>query len=400
LKVTIRVMNKLKLAVLFGGRSPEHEVSIISALQVLNALDQSKYDLLPVYISKDGKWILGDETFLKPETFRDLKKITSRNTRMVLSPETEDGGLVEINHRLILLRRLKKEKVDLFIPVFHGRFGEDGSIQGLFELAGAAYAGCGLLSSAIGIDKIASKLIAKSLNIPTSKGILVTEIDWRKQKSRLTEKLSDNLNFPLYVKPARLGSTIGVSRVESKKGLTEALEVAFFYDTRVLVEEGLKNAREINISLMGNNPYRFSVCEEPVTGKELLSFEDKYLSGSESNKGMAGAKRKIPALIKKTTERKIKDYAKEFFTHIDGKGIARLDFLISKDEKTILFNEINTMPGSLAFYLWAESGINFSRMLDQLIKLALENKQEKDKLTTVFKSNILANFKGIKGGKL
>jgi len=208
------------------------------------------------------------------------------------------------------------------------------------------------------------------------------------------------MDFPVFVKPAHLGSSIGITKARDIKELEDALDVAFFYDTKVVVEKSLENAKEVNISILGNNPYEVSVCEMPVSSGDVLSFEDKYITKGKASKGMASAQRLIPAPIKKETAKKIEDYANKFFAEIGGQGIARIDFLVSHDEKEIYFNEINTMPGSVAFYLWKEKGITFDKLVQKLIDLGMKRSEEKKKLITTFKSNILSGFsstKGIKG---
>lgn len=384
------IVNNKKVAVLFGGVSTEHEVSVISGIQVLNSLDQNKYDILPIYITKEGRWIKGDESFYNIETFKSLQKLNNKRSSFIV-PDKAINYLVEAPKGFTLLNLLLKDEIDVVIPVFHGRLGEDGSIQGLLEMANLAYVGCGVTASAIGMDKMISKRIAQSIAVPVLPGNWVSEDNKR--------NAMDNLKFPVYVKPVHLGSSIAVTKVNSKKGLEEALDVALFYDNKVLVEQGLTDAKEVNISLVGNNPYEFSSIEMPIPLNEALSFEDKYLSEGGKSSGMASLQRIIPAPIKTETKNKIQEYAVSFFSEIGGEGIVRMDFLLTKDENKIYLNEINTMPGSLAFYLWKEKGVSFQKLLDKLIDLGIRRKNKKEKLTTVFESNILENFGGAKGIK-
>ncbi len=384
-------MDRFTIAVLFGGMSTEHEVSIVSGIQVLNALDKSKYNVLPIYITKDGQWIKGDEGFYKAETFKNLNKAIDGKKSLFISPDTSINYLVEKPNSYTFLKPLVKEEIDVIFPVFHGRFGEDGSIQGLFEMAQIPYVGCGVTAAAIGMDKMISKRVARAIDVPTLPG------NWVNEKSK--SYAMDGLKYPVYIKPVHLGSSIAVTRARNKKELDEALEVAFFYDDKVLVEQGLENAKEVNISLLGNDPYEISPTEMPVATSEILSFKDKYLSSGGKSQGMASLKRIVPAPIKSATEKKIQEYAVKFFSEIGGEGIVRMDFLLTKDEKHVYLNEINTMPGSLAFYLWKEKGMTFEKLLDKLIDLAVERKKAKEKLNTTFESNILENFGGSKGGK-
>jgi len=384
-------MSKLKVAVLFGGISTEHEISIISAIQVMNALNKGKYDIIPLYITKKGEWIRGDESYFNPSTFKDLEKAVKGKKSCFISPDSTTKYLIEKPESFTFLKTFVKEEIDIVFPVFHGRLGEDGSIQGLLEVAGIPYVGCGVTASAIGMDKMITKRIAQSINIPTLLGNQIT--------TKNSKDAMNGLKFPVYVKPVHLGSSIGVKRAANNKELREALEIGFFYDDKVLVEQGLQNMKEVNISLIGNNPYEVSPTEMPIASSEILSFKDKYLSEDGKSRGMASLKRIIPAPIKKETQNKVEMYATKFFAEIGGEGIVRMDFLLTKDEKKIYLNEINTMPGSLAFYLWKEKGINFTELLDKLIKLGLERAERKRKVNTTFESNVLQNFGGSKGSK-
>lgn len=392
-------MTKIKVGVIFGGRSPEHEVSIITGIQVMEALNKDKYEVVPIYISKEGKWVRGDSSFLKPETYINLDKIKGLKKTLVMSSDPNIKGLLSENNNISFSKSFASEGLDVVFPTFHGRYGEDGSIQGLFEMSGVPYVGCDVQASAIGMDKCVSKRVAQSVGAPVLNDEWVLSSQWNQDKNLIIDSLNRKLNFPVFVKPARLGSSIGLNKAHDKKELKEFLEIAFFYDTKVMVEESLEGAREVNISILGNNPYQVSVCEMPVSFGEILSFEDKYTSKKGPSKGMASAKRLIPAPIKESTRKKIEEYAKSFFAEIGGQGMARIDFLISNDESNIYLNEINTLPGSIAFYLWKEAGITFDELVDKLVNLAFERSEQKNKLISTFKSNILSGFKGTKGIK-
>lgn len=392
-------MNKIKVGVLFGGRSPEHEVSIITGIQVMEALDKDKYEVLPIYISKEGKWIQGDKTFLSPSTFINLESINkNQKNTLVMSSDPNIKGLITENKRL-LSKSFSSENLDIVFPVFHGRYGEDGSIQGLFEMSGIPYVGCDVATSAIGMDKTVSKRVAIAVGIPVLKDIWVLSSAWKENRKKTISEVKSKLKFPLFVKPARLGSSIGLNKAHNISELEEYLDVACFYDTKIMLEESMEEAKEVNISILGNNPYEVSVCEMPISSGEVLSFEDKYTSKKGPSKGMASAKRIIPAPINESTKRRIQEYAKTFFAEIGGQGLARIDFLVSKDESKVYLNEINTLPGSVAFYLWKETGISFETLVDKLVTLGFERSVEKNKLITTFNSNILSGFKGSKGIK-
>ena len=387
------------ILVMYGGVCPEHEVSIVSALQVMNALKGAGFKVLPLYISKEGGWYLGGNKYLNPKSYKNLEDVKKNGKRVVISPDREwdllakgwlgFGGM--------------EEKIDVIFPMFHGRLGEDGAVQGVLEHADLPYVGCGITASATGMDKYVTKRVAESLGIKVIKDVLVTDADWENDKKNLRNKI-EKLKWPIFVKPVRLGSSIGVERLTKKTDLNDALEVAFRFDSRVLVEEAVEKPTEVNISILGNDPYRCSVTEKPVTAAEVLSFEDKYVGEGGKSKGMASAKRIIPAPVSEKIKKEIEAAAVSIFRAIDGKGISRLDFLVDSKEN-VYFNEINTMPGSLSFYLWKASGVSFKKLVTELVRLAEEEWKAKNKQVTVFSSNILAGFasggsKGSKGSKV
>jgi len=383
-------MNKIKVAVVYGGVSPEHEVAIVSALQVMNALKGAEFEVVPVYISKQGHWFLGNDKFMKPELYRNLSDLLRSAKRVIVSPDPEYGWL----KKGFLGFGPVDTAPDVVFPVIHGRGGEDGTLQGLLELSGVPYVGCTVTASAVKIDKYLAKLIAGSLGIDVLADRLVVKGE------KLTKEDRRKIRYPVMVKPVGLGSSIGLSRVEKEKDLDNALEVAFCYDRRVMIEKGLNEFDEVNVSVLGNGPYQVSATEQPVASEKILSFADKY-EGQSKQKGMAGAKRLIPAKQKPEVIKKIEKYAVDFFRAIGGKGVARVDFMVTKDGK-IYFNEINTMPGSVAFYLWEASGVSFSKLVSRLVELAVGEHDEKKRLINTFESNILAGFAsmGLKGGKV
>lgn len=380
---------------LYGGVNPEHEVSIVTALQVMNALKEADYEVIPGYISKQGSWYLGDRRFLEPELYKDLSQVKSAGKQFILSAD----------RRLRLLEKGwlgfggSSLDFEVVFPVFHGRAGEDGSMAGLLELSGAPYVGCGVVAGSVGVDKYVAKRVAKSLGIKVLPDRLVSKEQWQEEREKVEGKIKE-LGLPVYVKPVGLGSSIGLSRVEEWGELGEAIEVALAYDQRVLVEQGLEEPQEVNISLLGNGPYQVSVTEEPISSGQVLSFEDKYLregGKKQRSEGMASAERVMPAKVSEEMIERIEQQARRIFAAIDGKGIARVDFMVEEDQ--LYFNELNTMPGSLAFFLWEEVGIEFTELVTRLIELAKEDWKSKDKLVTTFESNILAGFsrRGLKG---
>jgi len=380
-------MNKKIVMVVYGGVSPEHEVAVITALQVMNALKASGHFVVPIYISKEGNWFLGKDDYLKPDTYKDLVKTERLGKRVIFSPD-RNFGLLSKGFLGFFPSEVQPEVI---FPVVHGKNGEDGTLQGLFELANIPYVGCGVTASGVKIDKFVAKKVAASLGIKVIKDVLVG----KGEPPDLT-----GIKFPVFVKPIGLGSSIGLTKVNEKADLADALEVAFCYDTRVMIEEAIDNPREVNIAILGNDPYELSVTEQPVASGEVLSFDDKYVGEAGKGRGMAGAKRYIPAKVDQKTIKLIEKKSLEFFRCIGGMGIARIDFMIDK-RGAIYFNEINTMPGSLAFYLWEKSGYPFPKLVNRLVELAVSSWETKQGLIRSFETNILSSFAtgGVKGGR-
>lgn len=363
----------MRVMVMYGGVSPEHEVSVISGLQVAKALRRFGYYVMEVYLSKDGTWFLNRGSGFDVKTLIDMGKVQKNSKKILMTTNKIFPVWIE---GLFGYSPLENQP-DVVFPVLHGRSGEDGTLQGLLELNGLPYVGCGVTASGIKIDKYIGKKLAESLGISVTRDVLFIK----------GEKLNvDSVKFPAFVKPVGLGSSIGVQRVETKKDLREAVDVAFCYDRRVMVEEAIDSPIEVNISVVGNKDLEISITEQPVKIGDLLSFDDKYRGSSLE--GMAGSKRYMPAKISRDKIKKIEEHAKSYFRLIGGKGIARVDFMMDKTGK-IFFNEINTMPGSLAFYLWEKTGKNFGSLVSQLVQLALDEDKAKQKLITKFESNIL-----------
>jgi len=378
-------MNKnLNILVVYGGVSPEHEVAVITAVQAMNALKEEGFGVIPVYISKEGFWYKGDNRYLDPRFYKDLEKVKKAGTSFIIPANRDIHSL----SRGWLGFSAVEESFDVVFPVFHGQNGEDGTIQGLLEMANIPYVCGGTLTGSAGMDKFVTKRIAESIGINVTKDFLITKGTYNKKTSQ--EKAKD-LGYPVYVKPANLGSSIGITRVKNASDLSDAIEVAFHYDDRILIEKAVDLEKEINISVLGNNPYEVSITEQPIASGDLLSFEDKYVSNAKKTHGMASLKRLIPAQISKDETKQIQNWAKDIFGAINGKGLARVDFMMDKKGK-IYFNEINTIPGALAFFLWEKAGYPFGKLVAKLVDLAIESWKLKQKKTTVFKSNILAGL--------
>jgi D-alanine-D-alanine ligase len=352
--------------------------------------------VVPIYISRNGKWLTG-------QPLADIKTFKTANLEELmgvretaLPPTTEYPGLVTPPVAGYLAKNSFR-RLDVVFPTIHGTHGEDGTLQGLFELANLPYVGCGVLASAVANDKIIAKAVLKTHNIPVLDGFAFSRADWRTDRNTILEKL-DEVGYPLFVKPATLGSSIGISRPADKAAAIAAIEMALGFDRRVLAEKALEGALEINCAVLGNDNPRASLLEQPISFQDFFTFEEKYLSGKKG-KGMAGAERKIPAPISAALTEKVRAIAVCAFKAIDGRGTARLDFLIRGNE--VYLNEINTLPGSLAFYLWQAEGMSPSSLVDELIRLAVEAHQEKRRTIYDYRSELVnqASSRGLKGGK-
>lgn len=365
---------KKRVGVIFGGRSVEHEVSVITGLQVIENIDKSKYEVVPIYIDKEGKWLIGDSL----SNFDNFKKKDFKNVKeVVITPNYNNYKIYSHPEKTGLFSKKILETLDVIFPAVHGTNGEDGTLQGLFELMNIPYVGGSVLASSVGMDKVMMKSVFKSYDLPMVDYMWFYRSRWEEDKEKLIEEIENTLGYPVFVKPANLGSSIGISKAKDRESLIEAVEVAIRYDRKIIVEKGVEKPREINCSVIGyDDKLKTSVCEEPVGWKELLSFEDKYIKSN--TKGAKGERRIIPADISDEIRNKIEDLAKKAFMAIDCRGIARIDFLLD-DKNNIYVNEINTMPGSIAYYLWEPKGISFKELINELIEIAIKCHDEKNK---------------------
>ena len=392
--------NKKNIAIFFGGKSPEHEVSIITGLQVLNNIDTEKYNPIPVYVAKNGKWYYNPK-FTDPDVFKDMQKIPFRSTEVTLSPEPTRKTLTEVNNPL--LRKKLNVKIDCVFPCFHGSFGENGAFQGLFEITEIPYVGSGILGSALGMDKVVGKDIYKAHNISTAPYEVFHKSQLEEDMDAVLSQLERSLNYPMFVKPAVGGSSIGVTKAKDRVQLKNALEIAATFDSKIIVEQSIENAKEINISVIGNygGELKVSECEQVFNSGEFLTYDDKYAGKEGRSKGMASTERKIPAEISKKAKSLIQKTAKEVFQALNCCGLVRVDFLLKEDPLEAFVIEINTIPGSMSFYLWGPTGLSFKDMITKLINLSEERFAQNSKNTSTFESNILEDFKpGLKSPKL
>lgn len=372
------------VGILFGGRSVEHEVSVITAMQIIENIDKTKFYPIPIYINKNGEWLVS-ESFLKFESFKNEKFENVK--KIILSPNYKDNNLYIHPNDIKLFTKKDLESIDVFFPAFHGTNGEDGTIQGLLELIGLPYVGAGVLSSSVGMDKIIMKDIFKSNNIPVVDYTYYYRSTWKLRKEDLLKDIESKIAYPLFVKPANLGSSIGISKVKSNVDLEGAIELAFSYDRKIIIEKAVENPREINCAVMGyEDDLEVSLCEEPLGWKEILSFEDKYVKqGGKSTKG-DNKNKNIPANLSDELRTKIENYAKLAFKCIDCRGNARIDFLVQEND--VFVNEINTMPGSIAFYLWEGKGYSFKDLITKMIDIAIGAQKDKEANMYTYDSNL------------
>ncbi len=368
-------MNPSRIGVIFRSRNTEHEISIVTGMQVISFLS-GRYDVVPIYITKDGAWLTGAK-LSRIETFKSFNPKDPELQPVVITPDTGLQTIINPSPKG-LLGKPKKIEIDVIFPTIHGLHGEDGTIQGLLELANIPYVGSGVLASSICMDKVVTKVVLKGNGLPVLDCIWFWRSDWEKDEDLIVHKIETQYTYPVIVKPARLGSSIGVVVAKDRDELKFNISVASNYDTKILVEPFIENHVEINCSVLGNENPRPSVCEQPLSRASLLTYEDKYLHG-QSERGMEGAKRIIPAPISPEMTERIQQMAVDAFRSVDGAGIARVDFLLDKDTGEVYVNELNTLPGSIAFYLWKHSGISPQQLVDELINLAVQKHREKNR---------------------
>ncbi len=391
-------MSKLRVGILFGGRSGEHEVSLLSAASVLNAIDKDKYDVVPIGITKDGRWLtatdaenlLQGKLVIEPRHLRagdpeitQTAAVLARGQAVVVPPEPvhRQSGLIPFQTDAALTRRASDRaiNVDVIFPVLHGTFGEDGTIQGLLELADIPYVGAGVLGSAAGMDKDIMKSLFIAAGIPIVKHVTILRSNWQGDKKKVEKLIASRLKYPMFVKPANLGSSVGISKAHNGKELGPAIEEAARFDRKIVIEQGVggkKNkAREIECSVLGNDEPVASIPGEIVPVKEFYDYNAKYLD--------EGSELIIPAKLTKAETKKVQELAVRAFKAVDCSGLARVDFLMDPSTRKIFVNEINTMPGftAISMYpkLWAASGLEYADLIDKLIQLAIERHEDKKK---------------------
>ncbi len=357
---------KLHVAVLFGGRSGEHDVSLMSARSVLSVLDTAKYEVTQIGITHEGKWLTGEDVLGKFENGK-----LSGLEPFVFSPDPSN------------VARQGSSVIDVFFPVLHGTFGEDGTIQGLFELADVAYVGAGVVGSSVGMDKGVFKDVMVANSIPIVETMIVLRAEIETDLLSVIEKAEKIGEYPLFTKPANLGSSVGVTKCSNRSDLQEGLMEAASFDRRILIQQGIRNAREIEVSVLGNADPVASVCGEVLPSREFYSYESKYIDGTS---GLT-----IPAPLPDEVSECIREYAVRAYKAIDCAGMARVDFFVEKDTHRVYLNELNTIPGftKISMYpkLWEASGLPYANLVDRLIELAMERKAERDRTSHTYRSN-------------
>lgn len=386
-------MGKKKLGVIFGSRSCEHEVSIISALQMMKAADPERYEIVPVYISMSGEWFSG-APLMDIKTYQNFDGYREGLVRVWLDTTAGSGALMTVDPPKGLFKPEKQRlvaRLDCVIPVLHGMHGEDGTLQGLLELCNIPYASSGVAASAVGMDKTYMKEFFKGCGFPVLPSCWALKRQWEADSGKVAGEIEGMLDYPVFVKPASLGSSIGVSKARNRAELLDGLELAFEFDRKALIEKGLENPLELNCSVLGyNDDVTPSEIEMPVTGGDLLSFMDKYMQGGKNaSKGMASLKRILPAPIEPELKHKIQALSVDIFKRMDCKGVVRIDYMFDAPTGGLYITEINTIPGSLAFYLWSESGVKYAALIDRMVDYAMQAHEEKNNCNFAFSSNIL-----------
>ena len=364
---------KIRVGVIFGGRSGEHEVSLRSAESVINAMDKSKYEVVPIGITEEGRWLVsGNATALLPQAV--MASNSHRQVAIIGDPTKQ--GLTRLDEGELAS---SSEPLDVIFPVLHGTYGEDGTIQGLLEMAGVPYVGCGVLASATGMDKVAMKQLFANAGLTIIEYEWFFRSTWEENPAAVIKRVGRSLGFPVFVKPANLGSSVGISRAADKQQLRDAINDAARYDRKIVVERAV-NGREIEVSILGNEHPTASLPGEIIAGHEFYDYEDKYIDNA--------SRTEVPAKLPNKMIERIQRDAVRAFQAIDGSGLARVDFFVERKTNRVIINEINTMPGftSISMYpkLWEASGIPYSELIDRLIQLALERHRDKSRNLTSY----------------
>lgn len=389
---------KIKVGVIFGGESVEHEVSIISALQAINNIDKNKYIVVPIYISKDKVWYTGKD-LCDISIYNDLDKVKKNSKSVSLCKVDNEYCLLQTKG---LLNKIV-DKIDIAFPIVHGQNVEDGSLAGYLETVGIPYVGPNVLGASLGQDKVVMKQVFESSNIPVVDYVWFYENDYINDEEKYLRDIK-KLEYPVLVKPASLGSSVGINFVKDENEIKDAINEAFTYDDKILVEKAVENLIEVNCSVLGDkNMQSTSVIEQVLSDNQILTYEDKYIGDSKKSgvksKGMASTSRIIPARINKELAHSVSNISKDVFKVLNLSGVCRIDFLINSKTNDVFVNEPNTIPGSLSYYLWEKSNIKYSELLDRLISISIKNYKDRRKKVFSFDTNILKNYNKNSGFK-
>ena len=379
---------KTTMAVFFGCRSVEHEVSVISAVQAMNAIDRKKYEVIPVYVTKEG------EMFTSPLLF-DIESFKGNLDELV--KKCEQVTFIRLKNKTVmrsfasgLFKKCRDTVIDLAFPIVHGTNCEDGTMAGYFEFLNLPYISCDIISAAVGMDKAVFKSVLKSAGLPVLDCMTFRSREYSADKEHFIREIGEKIGYPLIIKPANLGSSVGITKVNSESELESAISLAASFAEKILAERAIENLREINCSVLGDaDSCIASVCEEPFMHDEILSYADKY-EGNSKSKGMASLGRKIPADISEELSEKIRGLSVDIMKATGSSGVVRIDYLLDSESGEVFANEINTIPGSLAFYLWEASGIKYTELIDRLCDIAFKRQRNRDNLTFTIKTNILS----------
>lgn len=391
---------KIRVGVFFGGKSVEHEVSVISGLQAYNAFDKDKYEPIAIYITKDNELYTG-EAVSDIANYKNIPELLKKSTRVFFM--CEQGKVELIQYPAKKFGNSVVAQIDVAFPVVHGANVEDGCLQGFLRHYNIPFAGCDVMASAVTMDKYVMKTVLKDNDIPVLDCVTLNIREYQMDETTALHKVENRIAYPVIVKPVNLGSSVGIKVAKDQDQLLEALEYAFTFGAKVLVERAIMNLREINCAVLGDyEEAEASECEEPVSSDEILSYEDKYMAGGKSgSEGMRTARRELPVDLTAGRRDEIRRLAVRTFQVLNCNGVSRIDFMIDKDTDQVYVNEINPIPGSLAFYLWEALGKPYAELLDDMVKLALKREREEKNMMTSFESNILqsANLSGTKGVK-
>lgn len=373
------------IGVFFGSRSPEHDVSIITGQLIISGLRKLGYPVVAVYIDKKGRWYCDEQ--LSHLSFFTNSGIEDRLAKLPqYTQELSAIGTIQPVQKKFFGKSLK---IDIAFPAFHGSYGEDGTFQGMMELLNVPYVGCDVASSAITMDKVLTKLMYKAQDIPTTPFVSFTMSEWGRNKKPIVQQIEKKLGYPVMVKPARLGSSIGIAKAKDNDSLLNAIEVALHYDSKVLVEDCIEDLMDVTCAVIGNEEPTPSLLQESVFGDDFFSYEDKYLNDGGAQLGRAKQSIVIPARLDEKTTKGIQDMAVETYKLLGCSGISRVDFLYDKKMKKYYANEVNTLPGTIYHHLWKKSGVELADLLTRLIKYAEEKYTDKKKITYTFKSDLL-----------